>query len=87
MYEANLIFIQVLLSLVIGIWIGLIFKDTKFMQIFEKNNWIVGLFLIVIGWVNFRIYEIAYLKNANLILIIVGLIIVLTFLWDAMKKK
>lgn len=87
MFEPNLIFVQVLLTLVIGIWIGVVFKDTAFMRFFDKNNWIVGLFLIVIGWVNYVNYDVTYLRNVNLVLMIVGLVILLTFLIDLVRKK
>ncbi len=86
MYEPNLIFIQVLLSLVIGMWIGVVFKDTTFMKYFSKNNWIVGVFLITIGVMNYIAYLSDFLRNINLVLIIVGLIVVLVSLMDKIKK-
>ncbi|MFC1728322.1 hypothetical protein ACFLZ7_02565 [Nanoarchaeota archaeon] len=86
MYQPNLIFIQVLLSLVIGMWVGIVFKDTAFMKYFEKNNWVVGLFLAVIGFVNFVIYQYTYLRNVSLLLIIIGLFIIFMFLLGKIKK-
>ena len=87
MFEPSLIFVQVLLTLIIGIWIGVVFKDTAFMRFFDKNNWIVGLFLILTGWINYMSYSVDYLRNVNLVLIIVGLVILLTFLIDLLRRK
>lgn len=87
MYEPNLVFVQVLISLIIGMWIGVVFKDTHFMKYFENNNWVIGLFLAIIGFMNYVVYTSDFLRNVNLILVIVGLIIVAVSLFEKLKKR
>lgn len=86
MLDINLIFVQIFLSLIIGMWIGVVFKDSVPMRYIERNNWVIGLIIALIGFINFIIYEITYLRNVNLVLVIVGLLIISLFLIGKIKK-
>jgi hypothetical protein len=82
----NLIIAQVLLMLVVGLWIGAKFKESPIIRFFGRNDWFVGAFLIIVGYMNFVIYPIQYVKNMNLVLIVIGLLLVLFSLMDLAKK-
>ena len=82
----NLTLTLTLLTLVIGLWIGAKFHDAPFIKFFGRNDWFVGLFLILIGYANFISYNLAHMRNASLILIVFGLILVLLSATSALKK-
>ena len=82
----NLIVAQVLLMLVVGLWIGAKFKESPIIRFFGRNDWFVGAFLIIVGYMNFVIYPVQYIKNMNLLLIVFGLLLVLFSLMDLTKK-
>ena len=75
-----------LLTLALGLWIGAKFNDAPFIRFFARNDWFVGLFLILIGYANFISYDLAQMRNASLILIIFGLILVLMSAASILKK-
>lgn len=77
---------QVLLIVVLGIWLGAHFRDSPFIRFFDRNDWFVGIFLILVGYMNYLVYTTTYLRNLNIVLIVIGVILVLFSAKDMMKK-
>ncbi len=72
----DLIIAQVLLILVVGLWLGAKFRDSPFIKFFGRNDWFTGAFLVLVGYMNYIVYSIQAIKNMNLILVVVGLIMI-----------
>ena len=85
MYQ-NIIVAQVLLTLVLGLWIAAKFRDTPFIQFFGRNDWFVGSFLILVGYVNYSVYAMPYLKSMNTILMVIGVILLSFSITDILKE-
>ena len=83
---ANVVIAQVLLTLVIGLWLGAKFADSPIVRFFGRNDWFVGMFLILIGYMNFVVYSVDAVKNMNLVLIVIGLILIMFSLIDLVRK-
>ena len=83
---ANLVVAQVLLVLVLGLWLAAKFKDSPFIKFFGRNDWFLGAFLIIVGYMNYGIYAATYVKNLNLVLVVIGLLLVLISLMDVARK-
>ena len=83
----NVVIAQVLLSLVVGVWIGSRFSKSPFVKFFDRNDWFVGIFLVLVGYMNFAAYRVTYIKNINLVLIVIGLVLILFSLIDIFKAK
>ena len=77
---------QVLLTLVVGLWLGSKFGDSPFVKFFGRNDWFVGAFLALVGYINYSIYSVQYVKNLNLVLVVFGLLMILFSLADSRKK-
>jgi hypothetical protein len=75
MYE-GIIISQVILVLVVGLWLGSKFKDSPAVKFFGRNDWFVGCFLILVGYMDYVAYAASPLDNANLLLIIFGLVLI-----------
>jgi hypothetical protein len=86
MYE-GVIIAQVLLTFILGLWVASHFKDSAFIKFFGRNDWFVGALMVTMGYINFAIYEMSYVRNLNLVLVVVGLILVLFSLIDLLKKR
>lgn len=78
----NLIIAQVLLVLVLGLWISAKFKDSPMIEFFGRNDWFVGSFLILVGYSNYVVYTTQYVKNLNLVVIAIGVLIFLSSMLD-----
>jgi len=85
MYQ-NIIIAQVLLTLVLGLWIAAKFRDTPFIRFFGRNDWFVGSFLILVGYVNYSVYAMTYLKSMNTILMVIGVILLSFSITDILKE-
>jgi len=83
---ANLVIIQVLLTLVIGLWIAAKFRDSPIIKFFGRNDWFVGAFLILVGYMNYVNYVLDYMRNINLILGLIGFIFIMISMIDFFKK-
>jgi len=83
---ANLTVALILLTFVMGLWIGAKYTKSPIVQFFGRNDWFVGVFLILIGYANFVSYPISYVRNMSLVLIIFGLLILL-FVITKMAKE
>ena len=82
----NIVIAQVLLTLVLGLWIAAKFRDAPFIRFFGRNDWFVGSFLILVGYVNYAVYASTYLQSMNLILMVVGVILLLFSIVDRLKE-
>ena len=83
---STIVIAQVLLTLVVGLWLGAKFHDSAIMSFFGRNDWFVGAFLILIGYMNYVVYDVQYVKNLNLIMVIMGLLLVLFSVVDLTRK-
>lgn len=87
LYMLNVTIAQVLLTLVVGLWLAARFKDSPVIKFFGRNDWFVGAFLIIVGYMNYTVYSVSYVKNLNLLLIAIGLVIILVSIVDIAKRK
>jgi len=83
---ANVFIVQILLVLVIGLWIAARFKDSPIIRFFGRNDWFVGAFLLIVGYMNYVVYTAGYVKNLNILLMIIGGILILFSVYDLSKK-
>lgn len=82
----NVVIAQILLVLVIGLWLGAKFRDSPFIKFFGRNDWFTGAFLILVGYMNYTVYAMDYVKNLNLVLVVVGLVLILFSVSDLIKR-
>ncbi len=82
----NMTIAQVLLMLVIGLWLGARFKESPVIKFFGRNDWFVGAFLVIVGYMNYTVYTAVYAKNLNIVLIAVGLMLIVISLTDLIKR-
>ena len=83
---ANLVIAQVLLTLVLGLWLAAKFHDSPIIKFFGRNDWFVGAFLAIVGYMNFLNYPVDYLRNLNIVLIVVGALLILVSIADVAKR-
>ena len=83
---ANLTIALILLTFVIGLWVGSKFSKSAVIKFFARNDWFVGLFLVLIGYANFVSYPTSMVRNLSLVLIIIGLLIILIVLVNLSRK-
>jgi len=84
---ANIAILQVLLILIVGLWIAAKFKDSPIINFFGRNDWFVGAFFIIAGYTNYLVYSLTYVKNLNLLLVVIGTILVILSIVDISKKN
>lgn len=77
---------QVLLTLVIGMWLSARFNDSEIIKFFGRNDWFVGAFLIIVGYMNYAVYTAAYVRSLNMLLMIIGLVIAVISVTDVLKR-
>jgi len=83
---ANLVIAQVLLAIIVGLWIAARFRESPIIKFFGRNDWFVGAFLAIVGYMNFAINTVTYVRNLNIFLMIIGGILVLFSIYDLSKK-
>jgi hypothetical protein len=83
---ASLVIAQVLLVLVVGLWLAARFKDSPIIKFFGRNDWFAGAFLILVGYMNYAAYTVQYVRNLNIALMVIGIVLVLSSLSELMKK-
>ncbi|MBN2421257.1 hypothetical protein JXB27_03190 [Candidatus Woesearchaeota archaeon] len=86
MIVTGVVIAQVLLTLVIGLWLGAKFAESPVMGFFGRNDWFVGVFLVLIGYMNFLVYTVGYVKNLNMVLIVIGMILIMFSLLDLVRN-
>ncbi len=82
----GIIIAQVLLAVIIGLWMGAKFKDSPIIRFFGRNDWFVGAFLSILGYSNYLLYSVIYVKNLNLLLVVIGLVLILFSVKDHFNK-
>lgn len=82
---ASMIIAQFLLVLVLGLWLAAKYRDSPIIKFFGRNDWFVGAFLVIVGYMNYSIYLAAYARNLNLVMIVVGAILIIMSLIDVAK--
>lgn len=83
----NVVIAQVLLTLLVGIWIGARFKDSPFVKFFDRNDWFIGIFLILVGYTGFSLNTVNYIKTINLVLMVIGLILISFSFIDVARSR
>ena len=84
---ANVIVLQILLIIIVGLWIAAKFRDSPFIRFFGRNDWFVGAFFIIVGYTNYLIYTTSYVKNLNMVLVIIGAILIVLSIVDVSKRN
>ena len=83
---SGVVIAQVLLVLVLGLWIAARFRDSPIIKFFGRNDWFVGAFLVLVGYINYITYAALYVRNLNLVLIVIGIILIAITVIDVAKK-
>ena len=83
---ANLVIAQVLLTFVLGLWLAAKLHDSPLIKFFGRNDWFVGSFLALVGYMNFLSYSLDYLRNLNIVLIVVGVLLILVSIADVAQR-
>lgn len=81
---------QVLLTILVGLWVGVKFQDNAIVRFFARNDWFLGSFLVLLGYLNYNqnyLFLADYLKNVNLVLIAIGFVLILFSIIDLSKNK
>ncbi len=85
MYE-SIIIAQVLLLVVVGLWLGAKFKNSPTILFFGRNDWFVGCFLILVGYMDYAAYVTSPVRNVNILLMVLGLILLIFSVIDIAKS-
>ena len=83
---ANVVILHVLLIIIVGLWIAAKFKDSPIINFFGRNDWFVGAFFIIVGYSNYLVYSATYVKNLNLVLVVIGVILLVLSLIDISRS-